>query len=150
MAKKNKSRRAEPIAAPETKEAVPPKRKIVKAWRDYFKKGELEDWQRLMGDLGFETEFPSKSKCRKALGGVWVNIHDFLDAIENQEPVHHFLSEVELAIYTRETGKVYPKSAIPQGSPLRKLLAQIRQPRGGHKAKRVATLVGDFGGLAIA
>lgn len=39
--------------------------KTVRNWDDYFKKGELEDWQRLMRDLGFDEEFASKTQCRK-------------------------------------------------------------------------------------
>lgn len=39
--------------------------KIVREWDNYFKKGTLEDWQRLMKDLGYVEEFRSKTECRK-------------------------------------------------------------------------------------
>lgn len=41
------------------------KKKVVMDWERYIGRGELEDWQRLMHDLGFDEEFPSKSQCRK-------------------------------------------------------------------------------------
>lgn len=39
--------------------------KIVQAWEQYFQKGELDDWQRFMRDLGFTQDFTSKTQCRK-------------------------------------------------------------------------------------
>ncbi len=38
---------------------------VVVEWEKYMGQGELEDWQRLMGDLGFDEQFPSKTKCRQ-------------------------------------------------------------------------------------
>lgn len=37
---------------------------LVEKWRNYFKKGDLEDWRRLCGDLGLADDLPSKTKCR--------------------------------------------------------------------------------------
>lgn len=39
--------------------------KVVMEWERYMGEGSLADWQRLMRDLGFEEEFPSKNQCRK-------------------------------------------------------------------------------------
>ncbi|KAI0594312.1 hypothetical protein F4775DRAFT_434931 [Biscogniauxia sp. FL1348] len=113
-------------------------KKIVRDWEKYFGTGELADWQRLMSDLGFQgEEFSSKTQCRKALQGVWVNIRDFLDATKAGEPVHHFGSEAELSAYTlAHKTKMYPRSDIPDGSPLARLLAHILYPGGGGKKKR--------------
>ncbi|KAI1640335.1 hypothetical protein F4809DRAFT_637735 [Biscogniauxia mediterranea] len=122
-------------------------KQIVRDWETYFGTGELADWQRLMSDLGFQgEEFSSKTQCRKlqvtnqpfgpikALKGVWVNIRDFLDAVKAGGPVHHFDSEAELSAYTlADKRKIYPKDAIPDGSPLAKLLAHILYPGGGRK-----------------
>jgi hypothetical protein len=38
---------------------------LAVAWDGYFGGGELEDWQRLVHDLGIEGDFSSKTKCRK-------------------------------------------------------------------------------------
>ena len=37
---------------------------VVEQWRGYFGKGDLDDWQRLCGDLGLKDDLPSKKKCR--------------------------------------------------------------------------------------
>ncbi|CAJ2501751.1 Uu.00g046040.m01.CDS01 [Anthostomella pinea] len=102
---------------------------VVERWNVYFKRGELEDWRRLMRDLGFEEDFPSVNQCRKALKGVWVNIHDFLNAVKNNKPVRRFKSEHELSQYTINKRKFYPNKGIPKGSPLRRLMARINWNR---------------------
>lgn len=38
---------------------------IVKRWDNYFQDDALENWQRLVTDLGFQEEFRSKTQCRK-------------------------------------------------------------------------------------
>ncbi|KAI1158574.1 hypothetical protein F5B18DRAFT_656534 [Nemania serpens] len=109
--KKNKKARAEDV---------------VVEWEKYMGQGELADWQRLMRDLGFDEEFPSKSQCRKTLkAGVWVNIPDFLHAVKAGELVYIFPSQRQLAVYTRDTRLFYPKRKIQKDSPLRQLLAHI-------------------------
>ncbi|KAJ3580241.1 hypothetical protein NPX13_g321 [Xylaria arbuscula] len=121
--KKNKSSRNAAKAKADAPLQLP---KVVTAWEEYMGEGKLEDFQRLMRDLGFEEHFPSKSKCRQALKAVWVNIPDFLYAIQHGLPVHHFPSERELSNYTLKSPKrIYPKRFIPKGSPLRQLLAHI-------------------------
>ncbi|KAI1169556.1 hypothetical protein F4777DRAFT_584802 [Nemania sp. FL0916] len=105
---------------------------VVIEWEKYMGHGELADWQRLMRDLGFDEEFTSKTQCRKALGTVWVNIRDFLDAVKNERPVKHFPNEKALAAYTASTRKFYPRHRIPKDSPLKKLLAGIFKHEGGH------------------
>ncbi|KAF2965148.1 hypothetical protein GQX73_g8418 [Xylaria multiplex] len=130
--KKNRKARADaPVARPA----------IVGEWGKYMGRGDLEDWQRLMRDLGFEEEFVSKTQCRKTLKAVWVNIHDFLDAVKKGEPVHHFESQDQLARYTIKNRLFYPKKNIEKGSPLRQLLAQIR--------RRQAMIDYEYTGLAL-
>ncbi|ETS87003.1 hypothetical protein PFICI_00831 [Pestalotiopsis fici W106-1] len=112
----------------------PPKKpKVVEEWEAYFKKGDLQDWLRFMGDLGLRQDYSSITKCRKALKNVWVNIHDFLHAVKNNQKPRRFASQHELARYTLDSRKTYPKKNIPQGSPLRRLLAHIHQPSIGEK-----------------
>lgn len=67
MSKKNKAKNrkaVEQALAPREGEQRRPL-KVVRDWETYFREGELEDWQRLMRDLGFDEEFLSKSQCRK-------------------------------------------------------------------------------------
>ncbi|RYO98197.1 hypothetical protein DL764_007169 [Monosporascus ibericus] len=98
---------------------------IVRDWEEYFRVGDMQDWQRLMDDLGFDERFNSKTQCRKALKKVWVNIHDFLAAVKVGERPYRFRSEFELAEYTRSTHKIYPRKRLKKGSPLCSLLANI-------------------------
>lgn len=63
MPKKNKKGRA--AKAGSAVEAPRKPAPVVAAWETYMGSSELEDWQRLMSDLGFEEEFPSKTQCRK-------------------------------------------------------------------------------------
>ncbi|KAI5923247.1 hypothetical protein F4810DRAFT_710676 [Camillea tinctor] len=143
--KETKSKAANPKGTtpkqtkPKEKKSNEKPKKIVRDWNSYFGSGELADWQRLMSDLGFQgEEFLSKSQCRKALQGVWVNIQDFLDATESGEPVHRFESEAELSAYTMSCKKIFPKKDITKGSPLAKLLAHILYPHleSGGKRRR--------------
>ncbi|OTB06644.1 hypothetical protein M426DRAFT_9422 [Hypoxylon sp. CI-4A] len=103
-------------------------RQAVQAWNAYFGRGDLEDWQSLMFDLGFSEFFSSKTQCRKALKYVWVNIVDFLDDVDQGRPTHRFRNQYELGKYTRKHKKFYPRKSIPKGSPLRRLLANVCNP----------------------
>ncbi|KAI1739299.1 hypothetical protein F4680DRAFT_142404 [Xylaria scruposa] len=148
MAKK-KSKKARATANPsQPAVAAPQKPAIVVEWEQYIGHGELEDWQRLMKDLGFEEDFSSKSKCRKALKTVWVNIPDFLRAVKQGHPVHHFQSQSELALYTKSTQKFYPRKNIEKRSPLKQLLAHIVASRG--RSYGGNALVVRMGGLSLA
>ncbi|KAF7901024.1 hypothetical protein EAF00_003245 [Botryotinia globosa] len=102
------------------------KKTVVGLWEDYFgNETELANWQRLCVDVGLEEMPTSITKCRKALGKVWVNIFDFLDAKAEGKPVKRYSSERKLATYTLNTGKIYPKSKAKEGGPARVLLAHI-------------------------
>lgn len=94
---------------------------IVKRFDDYFGAGILADWQRLCDDIGLSGDFSSKTKCRKALKKVNVNIHDLLSAIENGTPVHRFRNVRELAEYSIGERKVFPKKWVRDG-PVKALL----------------------------
>ncbi|KAI1756570.1 hypothetical protein F4782DRAFT_526259 [Xylaria castorea] len=148
MAKK-KNKKARATANPSQQAVVAKKQPaIVAEWEDYMGQGELEDWQRLMKDLGFEEHFPSKNKCRQALKTVWVNIPDFLRAVKQGRPVHHFESQSELAEYTKSKKLFYPRAKIEKRSPLKQLLAHILSSRGG-KGYRGNALVVRMGGLSL-
>ncbi|KAK8095581.1 uncharacterized protein PG998_002209 [Apiospora kogelbergensis] len=98
---------------------------IVRQWNQYIQDGALENWQRLLKDLGLEGEFRSKNQCRKALKKIWVNIYDFLEAVKVGKPVPRFKTEAELSHYTLRTDRVFPKKHITKGSPLANLMAHI-------------------------
>ncbi|QSZ33798.1 hypothetical protein DSL72_005370 [Monilinia vaccinii-corymbosi] len=99
---------------------------VVGLWEDYFgNETQLANWQRLCVDVGMEEVPNSITQCRKALGKVWVNIFDFLDAKAEGKPVKRYESEQKLAKYTMKSGKIYPKKQAKQGGPARVLLAHI-------------------------
>lgn len=102
------------------------KNTVVGLWEDYFgEETQLGNWQRLCVDVGMEEIPTSITQCRKALGKVWVNIFDFLDAKAEGKPVKRYSSEHKLATYTLKSGKIFPKSHAKQGGPARVLLAHI-------------------------
>lgn len=61
----------------------------------------------------------------QALGGVWVNIYDRLDAKKAGTSVRKFGSQRELAAYTMTTRKIYPMKKAKEGGPVKCLLAHI-------------------------
>ncbi|TEY58885.1 hypothetical protein BOTCAL_0197g00150 [Botryotinia calthae] len=113
-------------ASVKAKIAKTKKNTVVGLWADYFgNETQLANWQRLCVDVGMEEIPTSITKCRKALGKVWVNIYDFLDAKAEGKPVKRYSSERKLATYTLNSGKIYPKSKAKEGGPVRALLAHI-------------------------
>ncbi|KAH8157174.1 hypothetical protein CIB48_g11070 [Xylaria polymorpha] len=147
---KKKNKKARAAAAPSQQAVVVAKKPtVVVEWEKYMGDGELEDWQRLMKDLGFEENFPSKTQCRKALKTVWVNIPDFLRAVKKGHPVYHFQSQSDLAEYTKKHQRFYPRNSIDPHSPLKQLLAHIFISRGG-KGYGKNALVVQMGGLSLA
>lgn len=61
----------------------------------------------------------------QALIRVWVNIYDFLDAVDNGSRVQFFPNQHKLAQYTVNESKIFPKRFIEKGSPLAALRAKI-------------------------
>ncbi|KAI1311381.1 hypothetical protein F5Y03DRAFT_305527 [Xylaria venustula] len=148
--KRNKSKHTRAAAANANAPLQQPK--IVAAWDEYMGGNELQDFQRLLKDLGFENveaNYPSKTKCRQAFKTVWVNIPDFLDAVKKGEHVYGFLSEYALAEYTKKTRKFYPKRWIVKGSPLQQLLRGIRIPKKSAVDYDASRLVALMGGLSV-
>ncbi|KAK2610446.1 hypothetical protein N8I77_003874 [Diaporthe amygdali] len=111
---------------PKKKEKV--NEKIEVLWESYFGPNDnnLAKWKQLCRDLGKPGEtYTSKTQCRKALRGVWVNILDFLLAENKPEDVWFFKSERDLSAYTLRTRKIFPRHKVSLESPLRDLLAHI-------------------------
>ena len=62
---------------------------------------------------------------KQALKTVWVNIPDFLNAVNRPNDVAFFPNQQALAAYTVETRKIFPKRYVGKGSPLAALMAHI-------------------------
>ncbi|KAF5528441.1 hypothetical protein CGCA056_v000607 [Colletotrichum aenigma] len=98
---------------------------LISDWDEYFGDGDLDDWQRLCGDLGLPTDLPSKTQCRKAIRTVHVNIRQFLDAVPKPETVIFFKNVYKLAHWSRKSKKLVPKDLITRGTPMRALMREL-------------------------
>ncbi|KAJ5126092.1 hypothetical protein N7448_005402 [Penicillium atrosanguineum] len=85
----------------------------------------LENWQRLCIELDIGQAIGSITKCRKALAKVHVNLVDLVDTRRTGESVEHFPNVSALRKYTKETKKVFPKSAAKADGFLKALLRVI-------------------------
>ena len=61
----------------------------------------------------------------KVVAGSHVNIVDYIEAKRLGASVQRFKSVKELALYTKETGKVFPKRSAKAGGVLKYLLREI-------------------------
>ncbi|KAK4105539.1 hypothetical protein N658DRAFT_503664 [Parathielavia hyrcaniae] len=100
-------------------------RSIVQEFDDYFGTGTLEDWQRLCRDVGLDGYYGSITQCRKALRTVHVNIRDLLDAVRQGQSPQRFANTAQLAAYTVNTGRFYPRWRIKEMGPVRALMRRI-------------------------
>lgn len=159
MAKKNKnkSKNSKP-------QALEPKRpKIVDDFEKYFGKGDLEDWQRLCGDIGLKDGLESITKCRKALKSVYVNIYDLLDAVKKGEHPQQF-PDLEALIYYSFGGeegckKIYPKRHVKDHlGPVKALLRPLTRGtmnrvfarrKAAREQRKLDGLVGGMDNLAL-
>ncbi|RSM13029.1 hypothetical protein CDV31_006012 [Fusarium ambrosium] len=104
-----------------------PKNKVNLAsqWSTYIQKGTLEDFQRLCADLGLSGDLGSKTKCRKEIKSVNVNIGQFLGSKNKPDDVTFFKNRHALIQYTRRTNSFFPRRKIPKGDPLASLLKEM-------------------------
>ncbi|KAK3329006.1 hypothetical protein B0H66DRAFT_9932 [Apodospora peruviana] len=110
------------------------KKNIDQRFGDYFGENTLENWQRLCVDLGLVGDFSSKTKCRKAIKKINVNIYDFLKAVKEGIFPYHFPNVTELRRYTIKNKKIFPKKkAKEEKGPVRALLKGIFFFPGRHK-----------------
>ncbi|CCT62448.1 uncharacterized protein FFB20_06163 [Fusarium fujikuroi] len=98
---------------------------LMDQWNEYFKKGTLQDFQRLCVDLGLPNDLPSKTKCRDALKSISVNIKQFLQCENRPDDVKLFKNRKELIVWTRKRKDFFPRHQLPKGSPLRTLLKHM-------------------------
>ncbi|KAK1998573.1 hypothetical protein LX36DRAFT_656384 [Colletotrichum falcatum] len=125
---KEESADAVKAAAPEVKEQKRAKveEDFLAKWDKYFGKRELADWQRLCFDLCLPSDLPSKTQCRKALKTRFVNIRQFVKAVDEGDGIRHFADARELARFTRKRSLWVPINGLPKGDPLRTLLHRIK------------------------
>ncbi|KAL2685484.1 hypothetical protein Neosp_006582 [[Neocosmospora] mangrovei] len=101
------------------------KAKLAAQWNTYIQKGTLEDFRRLCADLGISGDLGSKTKCRKEIKSVNVNIKQFLQSKNKPEDVKFFENRHALIQFTRRTGWFFPRRNIPKGDPLAALLKEM-------------------------
>ncbi|TWU71430.1 hypothetical protein ED733_002233 [Metarhizium rileyi] len=82
----------------------------------------LETLQRLCEKLELYPVPASVTACKKAIKKVHVNIIDFIDSERTGEPVHKFRSVRQLAQYTQDNDKFFPKKQAKKNNLLRFLL----------------------------
>ncbi|RSL51216.1 hypothetical protein CEP54_011542 [Fusarium duplospermum] len=98
---------------------------LVTHWEAYIRKGTLKDFQRLCADLNLSGDLDTKTKCRKAINSVNVNIWQFLRSKNKPGDVRFFKNRHRLIRYTKETGSFYPKDRLRKGDPVRDLLRDM-------------------------
>ncbi|EEU48603.1 uncharacterized protein NECHADRAFT_74914 [Fusarium vanettenii 77-13-4] len=81
--------------------------------------------KRLCADLGISGDLGSKTKCRKEIKSVNVNIKQFLQSKNKPEDVRFFKNRHALIQYTRRTSWFFPRRKIPKGDPLAALLKEM-------------------------
>ncbi|KAI0771880.1 hypothetical protein BD413DRAFT_475039 [Trametes elegans] len=100
---------------------------------------DLASWQLLCTALGVKPVPDDIKSCRRQVKATHVNIVDFIEDPLSGKPVRTFKSEAQLARYTKDTKKYFPRDDINSGSLLRTLLRQIMSPqarRPGAKSNR--------------
>ncbi|KAM0424702.1 hypothetical protein ACHAPT_010010 [Fusarium lateritium] len=98
---------------------------LATQWSAYIQKGSLHDFQRLCADLGLSGDLGSKTKCRKELKSINVNIKQFLECENKPEDVKFFKNRYVLMQYTRKTHSYFPRRKLAKGDPLRALLKDM-------------------------
>ncbi|KAJ6507763.1 hypothetical protein C8R47DRAFT_57228 [Mycena vitilis] len=105
----------------------------------------LENWQGLCRAVEIVPIPETLEECEYAIEDSHVNLIDLVDLTTTGERVHRFKTERELSVYTKETGKFFPRKRMFKGALLRHLLRRILHPppdnlmrRGGRWVEREA------------
>jgi len=88
----------------------------------YGHDGRLEGWRTLCADVGIRDIPNSATQCKKVLNRTWVNLVDLIECRANGTQVAQHRSQRALRMYTKETGKIFPKVAAKQNGFLKALL----------------------------
>ncbi|KAJ5660543.1 hypothetical protein N7507_006994 [Penicillium longicatenatum] len=86
---------------------------------------DLATWQQMCRKLDISGEFPSITKCRKALSHVYVNLVDLLECWEDERSPELFENAKQLSIYTKRESKFFGRQIAKQDKALRTLLKRI-------------------------
>ncbi|KAJ7858098.1 hypothetical protein B0H13DRAFT_1640718, partial [Mycena leptocephala] len=105
----------------------------------------LDNWQALCQVVAIDPVPESLEECRFAIEDAHVNLMDLVDVLSTGERVHRFATERDLSIYTKKTGKMFPRKDAFKGPLLQHLLRRIFSPppanlmrRGGVWVERIA------------
>ncbi|EUC59455.1 hypothetical protein RSOL_313920, partial [Rhizoctonia solani AG-3 Rhs1AP] len=85
----------------------------------------LSSWQNLCSVLNLADVPGELEACRNLVASMHVNIVDLIDTPVTQDPIVHFKDEEHLSVYTRHTGKKFPRDNVHSGDLLRFLLRKI-------------------------
>ncbi|KAJ5917187.1 hypothetical protein N7466_010741 [Penicillium verhagenii] len=86
---------------------------------------DLSTWQQMCRKVNLDGDFPSITKCRKALKRVYVNIVDLLECWEDEKHPRTFKNGKELSEYSHSQNKLFSRSLAKQDKVLRTLLRHI-------------------------
>ncbi|KAJ7679165.1 hypothetical protein DFH06DRAFT_1465341 [Mycena polygramma] len=105
----------------------------------------LENWQGLCRAVEIVPIPETLEECEYAIEDSHVNLIDLVDLTTTRERVHRFKTEGALSVYTKKTGKFFPRKRVYKGPLLRHLLRRILNPppenlmrRGGRWVEREA------------
>ncbi|KAF9479097.1 hypothetical protein BDN70DRAFT_787389, partial [Pholiota conissans] len=89
---------------------------------------DLHSWQVLAGLIGMDPIPDKLGECRRRVKASHVNLVDLIDAFAAGEQASQFPSEMALSVYTKDTGKFFPRHDIHAGDLLKSLLRNILYP----------------------
>ncbi|KAF7337351.1 hypothetical protein MSAN_02260900 [Mycena sanguinolenta] len=101
----------------------------------------LENWQRLCRVVEINPIPESLQECQFAIEDAHVNLIDLVDIRTTGAPVHRFATEKALSVYTKSTGKIFPRREAYKGRLLRHLLRRIFRPPPENMMRRGGVLV---------
>ncbi|RPD61910.1 hypothetical protein L226DRAFT_571306 [Lentinus tigrinus ALCF2SS1-7] len=90
--------------------------------------GDLSAWQSLCAALGVDPIPDSIKQCRKIVKGTHVNLVDFVERRDLDQPVRVFPSEHALAEYSKKHKKIFSKSQCQRREPPERLVKEDIPP----------------------
>ncbi|KAK5099916.1 hypothetical protein LTS08_005631 [Lithohypha guttulata] len=112
------------------------RRAMVENFNDHFGTDvdDLQAWEHMCVVLGIEPLPESMQAMKAAVKSTHVNLADLLDNNRSGAVLRIFDTQVELAQYTRSTGRFFPKEDAYAGGLLRFLLREITGTYHGRRA----------------
>lgn len=94
-----------------------------------------EAWGRMCVLVDMQNVPESLEARRQAMINTHVNLSDLLDTTRHGTRVHVFASEEELRVYTKRTGRIFPREEAYAGGLLKYLLREISGTYHGNRGK---------------